>query len=260
MIFSIILLINLVNALSSEFIITCGGGGEETILGCLGDNFFWIGRDFIAPTINLENPIDGSEDTDGVVDFQYNVSDANVVDNCSLYLDGVLEDTDVTITEDTTQTFTVINPPISDTLEWYVNCTDEFGNVGNSSVWILDTRIGGGGPGGGAGGGGFGINTSLLCNLTYNSSLRIIDKYIEVEDIRTKYFNLTNNYIINSTIKYYIDNWIDLCEEPEISEVMEEVDYSWVWFVVLFALICGLAYLLIYKKKKILILLGWDED
>ena len=191
------------------------------IVGCLGSeiiNFF--SKDTIIPTITLISPLSGSEDTDGIVDFGFNVTDSNNIVNCSLYLDNVLEQTDTSITKSIIQTFHVINIKKSDNLVWFVSCFDNFGNQGNSSKFILDTQVGG--SGGGAGGGAdFSYLNETICNLSYEFILKndnyndvnianfyddLTDKNISVDliELKTKYikpFQGSCSEVINRTLK-----------------------------------------------------------
>ena len=132
----------------------------------MGDKqLFFIGKDFIEPIVTLISPGDLTEDTDGIVDFNYNVTDANSILNCSLYLDNVLEDTDTDITKGITQTFQVRNIRESNEIRWFVSCFDKFNNKGNSTTWRLDTKLGASGYGGGGGGGGNYSNKTLVIGL-----------------------------------------------------------------------------------------------
>jgi len=107
---------------------------------------------YYPPNISLISPLNLEEDTDGIVDFSFNVSDSSSVSNCSLYLNNVLEQTDALITKDILQSFHVINVKQSNNLNFFVTCTDELNNKGNSSIFRMDTKpedsdnlIGGGG-------------------------------------------------------------------------------------------------------------------
>jgi len=96
--------------------------------------------DATAPTVTLISPADSTANFNETIVFNYNVSDVtSAVDNCSLYLGGVLNQTNASITEDAVQNFTVYNISASDSLEWYVSCTDEVSNTGSATALTLDT-------------------------------------------------------------------------------------------------------------------------
>ena len=186
-------------------------------VGNLNSSSVTFSKDTNSPNITLLSPQDGSEDVDGIVDFNYNASDNSNISNCSLYIDDLLEQTDIFITKNVIQTFHIINVKSSDNLIWYINCTDSLNNKGKSLNRRLDTKLGGGG-----GAGGSGITQSdlvkylgiknisiLLCNLTYDSASRSLNKYGEIFKIIRDY-NLTQEW---TEIKKYIDNWQSLCSD-----------------------------------------------
>lgn len=134
------------------------------------------------PIVLLVGPINGGEDTDTIVDFYYLVSDSvaytNSISNCSLYLDYVLEDTSFNVQKGEEQNFRVRNILQSDNMEWYVTCADIFNNIGNSSVYSLDTKLGGGHAIGGGGGVYSFINETIddFYNLLGVSNISIISE------------------------------------------------------------------------------------
>jgi hypothetical protein len=93
--------------------------------------------DVTGPVVNLENPANGSIETaSSTVTFSYNVTDSfSDISYCSLYLDGVLNETDNSITDGVSQSFEK-NLGNGD-YNWYVGCVDILGNFGNSSARIL---------------------------------------------------------------------------------------------------------------------------
>ncbi|MBW2975336.1 PGF-pre-PGF domain-containing protein, partial [Candidatus Woesearchaeota archaeon] len=119
-------------------------------------------QDATPPNINLRSPADGASwTTSSTVTFTYNVSDDNPIRNCSLIINGVIDQTDVTITRNISQTFT--KSLANADHNWSVTCYDNLENQGNSSVYNLTVNYvssstpgstGGGGGGSGSGGGG----------------------------------------------------------------------------------------------------------
>lgn len=243
------------------------GGDSELIIPCFSPDsqFFWIGGDLISPVITLVTPYDNAEDTDGIVTFVYRVSDTSAISNCSIYLDGIREQTDTTITRNIQQTFTINNIKVSQKIVWYVSCTDQANNIGTSSTRNLDTELGGSG---GGGGGGF-IDPFtlideldyLMCNLTFNSSLKNASKYNDIVKIQEYYMLLTNQTVGWSEIKVYIDYWAELCKKREykiIEDIVSEDTSNFLWYLVLILFIIFVGgFIYIKKKKIILILKNW---
>jgi hypothetical protein len=86
-----------------------------------------------APIINLISPANSATwSSSSTVTFSYNVTDVDIA-NCSLIIDSSVDQTDITIDEDTIQSFTKTLSNADYT--WSVNCTD-YVNFKNNS----DTR------------------------------------------------------------------------------------------------------------------------
>jgi len=102
---------------------------------------FTIKVDSTSPVTTSTSPANSAEDNDGTVEFVYTVTDATgEIDNCSLWLDGALNMTNLTITESTSQNFTVTNVVEEDVMSWFVSCRDNSSHVGNSTTIYLDTK------------------------------------------------------------------------------------------------------------------------
>jgi hypothetical protein len=88
------------------------------------------------PVINLISPADEATWTSSsTVDFNFNVTDGNPISSCSLILNNIVEQTDPTITRDTTLIFSKL---LSNGMyNWSINCTDSRSNVSNSSTYQL---------------------------------------------------------------------------------------------------------------------------
>ncbi|MBU1977197.1 MAG: hypothetical protein KKA62_04580, partial [Nanoarchaeota archaeon] len=100
------------------------------------------GPDLTAPIVQLISPANGSVTTTGNVIFSYNVTDNSSIANCSLIFNGVINETDTTVTKDITQDFTKTNLP-DGLLNWSINCTDSSGNRNGTETWILNiSKIG----------------------------------------------------------------------------------------------------------------------
>jgi len=93
--------------------------------------------------------------------------------------------------------------------------------LGDEELFFMGTIEVSGGGGGGGGitskvlGKSLGLeNISIvLCNLTYNSADRDLNKYIEIEEIQTSFLNITNKSASWTTVRLYIDNWQGLCSD-----------------------------------------------
>lgn len=183
-----------------------------------------IRLDTTYPSITLLGPGDSTEDTDGFVDFSFNVSDDLDVSNCSLYLGSSLESTLTSITKGTTMTFSVQDPTKTNSLSWYITCYDQLSNSGDSSTRTLDTLEGdvddGGGSGGSSGGGSSGgswnpnpnIDTTL-CDYAYEHILEYGDEYSKVSILNDFLDSLGYDLSDYSLHRAYIQNWQQVCSK-----------------------------------------------
>lgn len=87
-----------------------------------------------APAVSLISPEHRAGVMRGNVTLNYNVTDASSISNCSLSLDGSINQTISSIARNETQNFTLINLPRGN-YQWSVSCTDSYNNVGNSETW-----------------------------------------------------------------------------------------------------------------------------
>ncbi|MFA5953580.1 MAG: PQQ-binding-like beta-propeller repeat protein [Candidatus Pacearchaeota archaeon] len=107
-----------------------------------GVNSFLVNVTNVADVsvVTLISPGNKKGDSDGNVTFSYNVSDSGVnIENCSLILNNILNSTNISITEDTTQNFTLNNLAIGH-YNWSINCTNNdsevyFSSTNNLSVF-----------------------------------------------------------------------------------------------------------------------------
>ncbi len=105
---------------------TLGNENSSTI-------FFTI--DSTAPTINLTYPGNNSASSTSTVTFIYNVTDASSIDNCSLIINNIINQTNVSVTRNVNQTF--VQTFANGNYNWSVNCTDSNNNIGTSLVYNL---------------------------------------------------------------------------------------------------------------------------
>jgi hypothetical protein len=88
------------------------------------ETHYVLADDTTAPSIALISPADSSTDTDGTVAFQYNVSDTGSgIASCSLYINGVLNQTNSTVAEGAAQGFSAVFATTG-SRTWRVDCTD----------------------------------------------------------------------------------------------------------------------------------------
>jgi hypothetical protein len=86
---------------------------------------FNVGDDLTPPVITMVSPSNNSIDTDGKIDVTYNVTDfMSGVMNCSLYLNGTLNQTNSSIIEGALQVFS-LDSVAESFYHLHVNCTDD---------------------------------------------------------------------------------------------------------------------------------------
>jgi len=115
-----------------------------------GTRIFYLDRTY--PIVNSISPSNGASSSSASVTFSYNVTDTDIA-NCSLIIGGSIDQTNTSVSEDTTQTFT--KTMSNGNYNWNVNCTDYVGYTNSSSSRSLTVSVssGNGGNGGGGGGG-----------------------------------------------------------------------------------------------------------
>jgi len=172
--------------------------------------------DNLAPNVTLISPVDGTQDTDGVIRFRFKPEETNELSNCSLiYQSGVYLTTSTIINNQTNiiEIVSINNQHVlwSNDLQWSVNCTDEFNNQGASATYHLDTipQVGEIGDGGGTQGV---ISTTKLnpksVNLIYTDKWEIG----EIIKVKIQVLNQSDEKYIpkNISIKKGIDGIIFL--------------------------------------------------
>ncbi|MFH1053217.1 MAG: S8 family serine peptidase [Candidatus Woesearchaeota archaeon] len=171
---------------------------------------FTITYDKTYPDISLLDPIDSSSysaNSQKIV-FGFNVSDQNEITNCSLMINGIVNQTNLTINKTITQNFTVTLGTGS--YNWNVNCTDNSNNIGNSTLrsFTITAPEAGTSSTGGGGGGGTVISKTYIISTEqgssgYTKSLAADDKIqftffdersqrhsITVKDVKTDYVDI----------------------------------------------------------------------
>ena len=93
----------------------------------------FVRTDSSPPVINLTAPANSSQDSDGAITFQYNVSDESSVSNCKLILNGAVDQTSSSITKGQINQFTKSSLANGD-YNWKINCTDVYNYQGASET------------------------------------------------------------------------------------------------------------------------------
>lgn len=89
----------------------------------------------LEPTINLISPANSSESTSANITFAYNISSLVDINNCSLILNNVINETNSSVAKDITLFF---NKTLSNgDYNWSINCTDQYGQINGSDAWNL---------------------------------------------------------------------------------------------------------------------------
>jgi len=120
--------------------------------------------DATYPGISLLSPSNASTQTSSSITFNYNATDNFNLTSCSLLFNGATDQTDTTITQGISQSFTKSSIDNGD-YTWGVNCLDIAGNQNTSTIYNITVSVSssgspGGNTGGGGGGGGGGGKVS----------------------------------------------------------------------------------------------------
>ncbi len=97
------------------------------------------GPDRVAPVIHLKSPINYTNNTNGVIMFQYNVTDESAIGNCSLLFNGTINMTNTSVSLNITQNFSLTNI-LDGHYNWSVGCYDNVTNY-NTSVEIFFLNV-----------------------------------------------------------------------------------------------------------------------
>ena len=89
-------------------------------------------NDTQPPVVTLITPFDGQTSIEELVTFSYQPDDNVLTTQCSLYINGTLEQTSTSITEESTNTFTQLFT--DGVYEWNVECQDAQGNAQNATT------------------------------------------------------------------------------------------------------------------------------
>ena len=183
--------------------------------------------DASAPVVNLLSPADSVSYTLNslLIGFSYNVSEANDVNNCSLIINGAVSVVNSSINK-SASSLSISQTFVPGTYNWNMNCSDDIGNIGNSSVRsfvisapavpapALDT-----GGSEGSGGGGGGASAIVVSEIIVNPSLMEVSSVVNV--VKTREIEVYNNGNLDKSIRISVKELKDLID---ISE--EELNFN----------------------------------
>ncbi|MEA2038180.1 MAG: Ig-like domain-containing protein, partial [Nanoarchaeota archaeon] len=144
----------------------------------------WFTVDTSAPIISLVTPSNNHWNGTANITFSYTPYDTyTTLSNCSLIINGTINQTNTSIVEGAENTFDVYNIP-EGAYNWTVNCSDTVGNIGTN---LSERRF-------------YVDQTVPTVNITTNNGTWFSDSTPEI------YFNISDN--LDSTLNYtfYIDN------------------------------------------------------
>ena len=122
---------------------------------------FTFNTEMSAPNVSIISPSDGYSASGSTADisFGFNVSEGLNISSCSLILNGAVSQTNSSILNKSAY-HNITGNIAAGSYTWGINCTDEAGNIGNSSLRSLtitappaSSQSSSGGGGGGGGGG-----------------------------------------------------------------------------------------------------------
>lgn len=94
--------------------------------------------EFDPPNVTLVAPSSGSVVNTTRISFDYNVTDASSISNCQLFTNDQLKATAYAPPKGVTTNITADLE--RGNYQWYVNCTDAYGNMGKSLIWSIQVN------------------------------------------------------------------------------------------------------------------------
>ncbi|NOX71244.1 MAG: DUF2341 domain-containing protein [Candidatus Micrarchaeota archaeon] len=160
--------------------------------------------------INLESPLNHSGDSDGNITFYYNLTGQRLVSNCSLLLNGKVNQTNTTDqVKNTRLNFTANNLSIG-SYNWTVSCTASDGTVIDGNVSYVDVIFANE----------FGGSSTDLSAVDIRSiSAFTIENSSSGKIIYSEIINLSGGVDLNSIINISINNiTVDTVSEPRLNK------------------------------------------
>ncbi len=135
---------NTTGALARSQLYTSGVGGAQTYTAYWDLLRFNVTYEPTTPSVNLIGPANNSTDSNGIVNFRYSL-DGNVssIENCSLVIDDEIFETH--IPKEKGANSIRIDNVSSGTKNWKISCTDSLYTYVNSSEYLLNVIVAGGG-------------------------------------------------------------------------------------------------------------------
>ncbi len=124
-----------------NYSLTLGSGNYTWKVQCYDNSTFpnvntslvnTIRVDADAPIVSLETPLNNAVSTNTLLTFNYNVTDAYNILNCTLFINSTANETNTTVLKGVTQNFTVNLS--NGNYAWNISCYDNVSNLGVSSV------------------------------------------------------------------------------------------------------------------------------
>lgn len=182
--------------------------------------------DVTPPVVTLISPTNDTSSTNTTWNITYNVTDGASIDNCSLFLNDVLEVTNNTITADITQNFYVTGITAG-SYTWEVICYDDSGNQGNSTGFALTvTSVASSGGGGGSPGSGDGNLIVCIPGYTLKDGYCFKDDVSVTSKVSSFFRNIGQIiYSLGNKIGIIPDDYsLNIFQEKVQDTVMEGVD------------------------------------
>lgn len=205
--------------------------------------------DFSRPVINLSWPDNEYSSNNGMIDFRYNVSDNLNMSSCDLVIDN-----SVVASDDSN--FSNISYDVSSGEHyWQINCTDEAGNVGNSSLrhLIITQAVSPSSESSGGGGGG-----GTIINKVQNVSNKSVESANVSASNNSNFTEEFNNDLIESSPDFGPDtinesngiNYGSRITGRAIEVIKEGNTYSYISLVILALIILIVLFKRLRRKKK----------
>src|SRR3989338_314680 len=146
--------------------------------------------DTTKPEISLLSPSNGSTQTSSSITFNYNVTDNFNLTSCSLVFNGATDQTDTTITQGISQSFSKSSISNGD-YTWRVNCLDIASNQNTSLTYDIEINVASSGGGDSSGNGGDSGDSSGSGG---SSPATTIKESIAEEDKKEEFIEMEREY------------------------------------------------------------------
>jgi len=148
----------------------------------------------------INSPINRSGDSDGDITFYFNLTSNYEIANCSLFMNGTLEDVIYNVNKTKEVNFTIYGKEVGKYI-WQINCTDIYGGQNNSQINQL----------------------TILRAVEFNG-ITINFSQVDMENIVNLIFEVTNYGLVNFSESVDLSGGFDIDQNMEISENMVTID------------------------------------